>query len=64
MAPPQGESVVDEARMDTGLRNLVDKDQSFIGAADPFRPRQGKTLTWKNVNMTVVRSPIIKFMSI
>jgi hypothetical protein len=22
---------------------------------DPFAPREGKTLTWKNVNMTLVR---------
>jgi hypothetical protein len=29
--------------------------RSTIGADDPFYPRQGKTLSWKNVNMTVVR---------
>ena len=28
--------------------------RSSIGADDPFYPREGKSLTWKNVNMTVV----------
>jgi hypothetical protein len=28
--------------------------QSTIGADDPFYPREGKTLTWSNVNMKLV----------
>jgi ABC-type glutathione transport system ATPase component len=26
---------------------------SMIGADDPFHPREGKTLSWTNVNMTL-----------
>lgn len=51
----EGEPIENEAGLDTSLKNIVEKEtHSFIGAADPFRPRQGKTLTWKNVNMTVL----------
>lgn len=32
--------------------------QSTVGADDPFHPREGKTLTWSNVNMTLVRSNV------
>lgn len=31
------------------------KQASFLGADDPFHPREGKRLTWTNVNMAVVR---------
>ncbi len=34
------------------------KRQSSIGADDPFYPREGKALTWKHVNMTVVSTKI------
>jgi hypothetical protein len=27
-------------------------------SADPFAPREGKTLTWKNINMTLVRTVV------
>lgn len=30
------------------------KRQSSLGADDPFYPREGKALTWKHINMTVV----------
>lgn len=33
-------------------------NRSSIGADDPFYPRQGKTLTWKNVNMNTVREKL------
>lgn len=31
---------------------------SFLGNADPFAHREGKTLTWTNVSMTLVRDGI------
>lgn len=34
---------------------------SFLGHADPFAPREGKTLTWKNVNMILVRNAAVAF---
>ena len=27
-----------------------------IGSDDPFAPREGKTLLWRNVNMVLVRN--------
>jgi hypothetical protein len=29
-------------------------------SADPFAPREGKTLTWKNINMTLVRTVVVQ----
>ena len=34
------------------------KSLSIGGAADPFEPREGKVLTWTDINMTLVRSTI------
>ena len=46
------ESVV--SAKDSEKQVLRQQLRSSVGADDPFYPRQGKSLTWKNVNMTVV----------
>jgi hypothetical protein len=36
-------------------KTLVSKKSSMLAVSDdPFAPREGKTLLWKNVNMTLV----------
>lgn len=38
-----------------GVHKVLDRDDSVLDRhTDPFAPREGKTLTWKNVNMTLV----------
>jgi len=36
------------------------KQQSTVGADDPFYPREGKALTWSGVNMQVVSDSFCK----
>ena len=37
-------------------KTLMSKKSSMLAVSDdPFAPREGKTLLWKNVNMTLVR---------
>ena len=38
-------------------RQLSSRESMLDASADPFAPRQGKTLTWCNVNMILVRTP-------
>ena len=41
----------------------VSKQMSTLDvSADPFAPREGKTLTWRNVNMTLVRASLLALM--
>ena len=50
------EQVVDA---DTGKPVFPSTDRTLSVLAsrdDPFAPREGKTLAWKNVNMTLVRA--------
>lgn len=49
------EPVVDVEGGDDGGRKPIDRSQSsyLIRHEDPFARREGKTLTWKNVNMTL-----------
>jgi hypothetical protein len=38
-------------------RQLTSKKGSMLAISDdPFAPREGKTLLWRNVNMTLVRA--------
>lgn len=40
----------------TKVPPLVSKKSSTLNVSDdPFAPREGKTLLWRNVNMTLVR---------
>jgi hypothetical protein len=43
---------------ETGTRPSFDTEKSMALEArdDPFAAREGKTLTWRNVDMTLVRS--------
>jgi hypothetical protein len=39
----------------TAQKRLTSKKSSILAISDdPFAPREGKTLLWKNVNMTLV----------
>jgi ABC-type multidrug transport system ATPase subunit len=58
---PSKTDASDHAAIEVGL-NDVDLEsnndgsqRSSVGADDPFYPREGKHLTWKNVNMTVLK---------
>ena len=39
--------------VDSGSKPKLSVKMSVVGADDPFYPREGKTLTWTNVNMVV-----------
>lgn len=47
--PLDVEAQKDAKNLDRGKSGVLDSH------TDPFAPREGKTLVWKNVNMTLVR---------
>ena len=59
MTKPIEETVVDVEGGDSltaGAESKLSRNESMLeGHTDPFAPREGKTLVWKNVNMTLVR---------
>jgi hypothetical protein len=58
MADKDEIEVPEEVRdVEDGRPKYVDKQSSTLdNHDDPFAPREGKTLLWKNVNMTLVRN--------
>lgn len=58
-APSDEEAGPDKASLGATpmKRTLTSKKSSMLAVSDdPFAPREGKTLLWRNVNMTLVRN--------
>lgn len=48
-----------QTEIERSKRTLTSKKSSVLAASDdPFAPREGKTLLWRNVNMTLVRKSV------
>jgi hypothetical protein len=60
---PESEQVAADHDVEAGRKLDRENSSQLEAHEDPFTPREGKTLVWKNVNMTLVnKHPLLTSM--